>query len=105
MKIKEVKIGMSLVSTEGKVIAKSEPRSVRTRYGPRSVADVQLEDETGIINLTLWEQQIDSVTVDDVVKITGAYVTEFSNQLQLNIPRSGVLEVKSKGSTDSTLEL
>ncbi len=94
-----------MVSTEGKVIAKSEPRNVRTRYGPRSVADARLEDDTGVINLTLWEQQIDSVNVDDVVKITGAYVTEFSDQLQLNIPRSGVLEVKSKGSMDNTLQL
>ena len=93
-----------MVSTEGKIVAKSEPRSVRTRYGDRSVADARIEDETGTINLSLWEQQIDSVGVDDTVKITGAYITEFNNQLQLNIPRSGVLEVVSKGSIDDVLK-
>ena len=105
MKINEIKLGMSAVSTEGKIIAKSEPRSVRTRFGPRSVADAELEDETGTIKLSLWEQQIDLVGVGDTVKIDGAYVTEFSNQLQLSIPRSGVLEVKSKSTIDGTLEI
>lgn len=105
MKINEIKLGMSVVSTEGKIIAKSEPRRVRTRYGPRSVADAELEDETGTINLSLWEQQIEIVDVGDIMKINGAYVTEFINQLQLNIPRSGVLEVKSKGTIDDTLKI
>ena len=105
MKINEIKLGMSVVSTERKIIAKSEPRSVHTRYGSRSVADAELEDETGTIKLSLWEQQIDIVGVGDTVKINGAYVTEFSNHLQLNIPRSGVLEVKSKGTIDDTLKI
>jgi len=105
LNINEIKLGMSSVSTEGKIIAKSEPRRVRTRYGPRSVADAELEDETGTINLSLWEQQINLVDVGDMVKINGAYVTEFSNQLQLNIPRSGVLELKSKGAINDTLKI
>lgn len=93
-----------MVSAEGKIVSKSEPRSVRTRYGDRSVADATLEDDTGTINMSLWEQQIDLVDIDDTVKITGAYITEFNNQLQLNIPRSGVLEVASKGSIDDVLK-
>jgi len=98
LKINEIESGMNGVSTEGKIIAKSEPRSVRTRYGPRSVADVKLEDETGTINLSLWEQQIDLVNVGDIVSIKGAYVTEFRNEMQLNVPRSGTIDVVSKGS-------
>ena len=105
MKINEIKLGMSILSIEGKIVSKSEPRSVQTRFGPRSVADAELEDETGKIKLSLWEQQIDLVSVGDKVKINGAYVTEFSNQLQLSIPRSGVLEVKSKGTIDDLLEI
>ena len=96
---------MSIVSTEGRIATKSEVRSVRTRYGPRSVADAELEDETGSIKLTLWEQQIEKINVGDTVKVEGAYITEFNNQLQINIPRSGVLEVKSKGTMNGTLEL
>ncbi len=95
MKINEIKNGMSGVSVEGKITEKFEPRIVNTRYGRRSVADTMLEDETGTIKMSLWENQIDRVSVGNDVSVSGAYVTEFRNELQLNIPRSGKLEVKT----------
>ncbi len=103
LKINEIERGMNGVSTEGKIIEKSEPRSVNTRYGTRSVADVKLEDETGTINLSLWEQQIDLVNVGDIVSITGAYITEYRDEIQLNVPRSGTIEVVSKGSNEQDI--
>ena len=103
MKVNKIERGMSIVSVEGKITFKSEPRRVRTRYGPRSVADAKLEDETGTISLTLWEQQIDLVDLGDVVRIKGDYVNEFRNQLQLNVPRSGIMEVVSKGSPEEDI--
>jgi len=106
MKINEIERGMSVVSVEGKITSKSEPRKVRTRYGPRSVADAKLEDETGTIGLSLWEQQMDVADVGDVIRIKGAYVTEFRDQLQLNVPRSGIIEAVSKGSpVEDVLEI
>ena len=93
MKINEIKPGMSNVSVQAKVIEISETRDVQTKYGRRSVADALLEDETGQINLSLWENQINSVSVGDIVSVSGAYVTQFRDNLQLNIPRSGKIEV------------
>jgi replication factor A1 len=95
MKISELKRGMSGVSMEGRITEISLTRRVNTRYGKRSVADTTIEDETGTIRLSLWEEQIDMVSIGDEVKVTGAYITEFRNILQLNIPRSGKLEVKN----------
>lgn len=107
MKINELMNGMSGISTEGEITEKSEPRTVNTRYGPRSVADVTLKDETGTIKMSLWEEQIVWVNIGNKVSISGAYVTEFRNQLQLNIPRSGKLKIKTEKNTslDDTLEL
>ena len=48
--------------------------------------------------MSLWENQIDRVSVGNEVSISGAYVTEFRNELQLNIPRSGKLEIKTEKS-------
>ena len=93
MKIEEIKRGMSGISVEGKVVDISEARVVNTRYGQRSVADADLEDETGTIRLSLWEEKITAVSIGDKVMIGDAYVTEFRNQLQLNIPRSGKLKI------------
>lgn len=96
MKISEIQRGMSNVSVEGKIIDISEVREVNTRYGKKSVADATIEDDSGEIKLTLWEDQIQSVSVGDKVTVTGGYVTEFRDVVQLNIPRSGKLEVEGK---------
>jgi ssDNA-binding replication factor A large subunit len=93
MKISDIVAGMSNVSVEAKVVEIPESRDVQTRYGPRTVADATLEDETGQISISLWEKQINSVAVGDRVRVVGAYVTKFRDKLQLNIPKSGRLEV------------
>jgi replication factor A1 len=93
MKISEIKEGMSGLSLEVKVVDKSEPREVMTRYGRRRVADALVEDESGQIGMTLWGVQIGAVKVGDKIAISGAFVTSFRDRLQLNIPRSGKIEV------------
>ena len=92
MKISEIKRGMSGITVKGKIVDISETRRVNTRYGERSVADATLEDETGTIKLSLWEEKIEAVKIGDTIKIDYTYVTEFRNELQLNIPRSGKIE-------------
>ena len=86
--------GMSNVSVEGKIIDISEIREVNTRYGKKSVADAMIEDDSGEIKISLWENQINEIKVGDKVSVTGAFVGDFRDVLQLNIPRSGKIEVK-----------
>lgn len=93
MKIGEISRGMTNISIQAKIIDISESRVVNTRYGKRNVADATLEDDTGQIGLSLWEAQIHSVSVGDVISLSGAFVTEFRDKLQLNIPKSGKLEI------------
>ena len=49
------------VSIEAHVVEVGEPRTVNTKFGPRQVADAVIEDKTGRINLTLWQEKIDEV--------------------------------------------
>lgn len=56
------------------------------------MADATLEDETGQMGMSLWEDQITAYKVGDTINITGAYVTEFRDKLQLSVPRSGKIE-------------
>lgn len=93
MKISDLREGMSNVSIQAKIIEISEPRSVTTKYGKRSVADALIEDESGEVTLSLWEGQINEVKVGDKVKIKGAFVTKFKEKLQVNVPKSGKIEV------------
>ncbi len=91
MKINELKKGMSNITLRAKVVDISEKREVMTKYGRRSVADATLEDDTGQITLSLWGEQIKAISIGDTVSITGAFVTEFRDKLQISIPRSGRL--------------
>ena len=93
MKIAEIRLGMSGISVEAKIVEIGESRDVNTKYGVKTVADAILEDDTGQIKFSLWETQIDSVSVGDNVVVHGAYVTQFRNVLQLSIPKAGKLEV------------
>lgn len=95
MKIKDLRDGMKRVSVEAKVVEKSDTREVQSRVRNQTykVADAVIADETGSIKLTLWNEQIDQVNVDDVVKIDNGYVTSFRGEIQLNAGKYGKLTV------------
>jgi CxxC-x17-CxxC domain-containing protein len=81
------------VNVQAKILEVSEPREVMTRFGAARVATAVIGDETGRINLALWNEQIDSVAVDNTIEIENGYVTEFHGTKQLNIGRYGTLKV------------
>jgi len=88
--------GMANVNLAGKIVSKDDKRSVNTKYGKSQVCDAILRDDTGEIKLTLWGEQISKVREGDEVSISGAYITEFQGELQLNVPKKGLLEVGIK---------
>jgi replication factor A1 len=53
------------------------------------VATADISDETGSIKLTLWNEQISQVKVNDNIKIENGYISSFQGQIQLNIGRYG----------------
>lgn len=96
MKIKDLQDGMKAVSVEAKVVEKSDPREVMSRFKNESlkVADAMIADDTGMIKLTLWNEQIDRVNVNNLVKVENGYVTSFRGAIQLNIGKYGKLTVE-----------
>jgi replication factor A1 len=96
MKIKELRNGMKNVSIEAKVAEKSEPREVMSRFKDETykVATAIIADETGTIKLTLWNEDINRVKVDDVIQVDNGYVTDFRGEIQLNIGKYGKLTTK-----------
>jgi replication factor A1 len=96
LNIRDLRNGMRRVSVEAKVVEKGEPREVRSRYKDETykVADARIEDETGSIKLTLWNEQIDQVEVNNTVKIENGYVTSFRGEVQLNVGKFGTMIVE-----------
>ena len=96
MKINELRDGMKRITIQAKVTEKSDPREVTSRFKDQTykVATALITDETGTIKLTLWNEQIDQVNVNDMVKIQNGYVTSFRGEIQLNIGRYGTFTVE-----------
>jgi len=96
LKIKELRDGMKRVSIEAKVVEKSDTREVTSKFKNETykIADAQIADETGTIKLTLWNEQIDQVNVDNIVKVENGYVTSFRGEIQLNVGKYGKLTVE-----------
>ncbi len=81
------------IEITGTIAELPTPRAVSTQYGQKKIVTCVFEDDTGSIDLTLWEEEIEAVEEGDEVHITGAYVREWADDIQLNIGRDGNIKV------------
>ena len=95
MKIADLETGMNNVMVTGTIREVTDLRDVQTKYGPNTVANALLEDDSGTIKLVLWGKQIDKAKVGTTVEIKGGYVNEWRNEKQLNLSRNAELNVVS----------
>ena len=94
MRITEIRSGMSRVSVEASVVSISEPRTVNTRDGREArVADCLIQDDSGQIKLSLWDDQIDLVKAGSKITVENGYANSFRGQTQLNVGKYGKLNV------------
>ena len=84
--------GVNLVA---KVVSKSPERVVSSQYdqSEHRLSEVLIADETGAINLVLWDDKIDQVNEGDVVKVSNEFVKLFRGRMQLNLGRYGSVEI------------
>lgn len=97
LQIKDLKSGMNQINLEAKVLKIPKPISVVTRFGEfATVTNVSINDETGIIQLPLWNEQIDAISVGDLIQVENARVVTFRGERQLRVGRGGQLSVVEK---------
>ncbi len=93
MKIVDLKPRQGKVDIEVEVIDISEAREF-SKFGREGrVATARVKDDSGEIDLTLWNESIDEVSVGDKVKIENGYVNEFQGNSQLTAGKFGTLTV------------
>ncbi|MCW4004086.1 MAG: single-stranded DNA-binding protein [Candidatus Bathyarchaeota archaeon] len=83
------------VNVTAKVVSKTEIREIPMgRDGsPHKVCDALVGDETGVVYLTLWDDNIEKVNEQDTIRIENGYVTLFKGNIRLNIGKYGKLEL------------
>jgi len=92
--IKDLRVGMKRVNIKARVLEVSQPRVVATRFGfYANVINVLVSDETGTIQLPLWNKRIDEISAGDFVQVENASVIVFRGVRQLKVGRSGKVSV------------
>ncbi|MCD6591852.1 MAG: hypothetical protein J7K78_02410 [Thaumarchaeota archaeon] len=89
------------VNLIAKVVSKSPERVVSSQYDQKEhrLSEILIADETGAINLVLWDDRIDQVEEGSTIKITNGFVKLFRGKMQLNLGRYGAVE-----ETEETIE-
>jgi replication factor A1 len=69
-------------------------KSVYSRWGePCSVSNVKLTDDTGSIRMSIWNDRIPTVHIDDRVEVKNGYVYTFQGELQLRLRKHSTLSI------------
>lgn len=92
--IRDLRTGMKKVNLKAKVLEIAKPTLVFTRFGNyASVANALVSDETGMIKLCLWNEQISSLSIGDTVQIENGNISMFRGERQLRVGRKGTLRI------------
>ena len=92
MKISELNIGQGNVEVEGTVKEIGEAKTFNKFGKDLSVANAMLEDDSGSIKLTLWNDDVTRFKDGDKLKVVNGYVNEFQGEKQLTSGKFGSLE-------------
>ncbi|MCX8153465.1 MAG: OB-fold nucleic acid binding domain-containing protein [Candidatus Bathyarchaeota archaeon] len=70
----------------------AKPTRVVTRYGNNAtVAKMLIGDETGTIQLCLWNEQITDVSIGDIIQIENAKASMFRGKRFLSLGKKGTI--------------
>jgi ssDNA-binding replication factor A large subunit len=98
-KINELNSGQGNVEVEGVIKEVGEPRTFNKFGKELTVVSAILEDDSGNVKLSLWNDDATRFKVGDKVKIVNGYVSEFQGENQLTSGKFGSIE-KLEGSEE-----
>ena len=102
-KIKDLNPRSKRVDVFAKCLEVGEPKEIPGRFGgSRKVAEATIADETGAIVLSLWDDQIGTVTKEDLLQIKNGYVSLVRGHMRLNVGKYGTLD-KGDGGLDEVM--
>ena len=94
LQIKDIDAKVRRVNVKAKVVGKSIPRYVFSRFGDAlTLSTATISDGTGSMRMSLWNAEIDRVSIGDTVQINNGRVRTFRGELQVSLGRKGRLQV------------
>ncbi len=100
--VAELKPRMKNVTISFKVISMGEEREIESRQDGSShrVCDITVGDESGTVQVPLWDETIDSIEEGATYNLTNGYTGLFRGNLRLNVGRYGKLEQSEESIED-----
>lgn len=90
--IKEAQPNQTITLDAVEVTEKGDVREF-SRYGRMGrVCTCKIKDDSGEMELTLWNDDVDAVETGDKVKLTEGWCKEWNGRLQVSTGKSGKLE-------------
>ena len=94
LKIKDLFTGQKNVTVKARVNQISKPQLVFTRFGTQAyVSNIIIGDDTENIELSLWNNQVATISEGDIIQIKNGYVASFMGKKQLRIGRRGTISI------------
>lgn len=101
MKVNELRPNQGKVEIEGVITALKDTRNIAKPGFSGKVRNGTFRDDSGEVEISLWNDQCDTVNIGDTVKITNGWVSEYQGKLQLSTGKFGKLEITKKGEGSS----
>jgi len=87
-----------------KVIEIGEVKDIKSQFGDKRVCEVKVADATGSILLSLWDDQIGKIAVNDTISIQNGYISVVRNSMRLNIGKYGKMLLAEEALADVITE-
>lgn len=91
-KIETLEPGQKGIDTEGKIVEMSPVKTFTRMGSPGRVVVAVLKDDTGKINLTLWDDEVEEYEKGDEIVVKNCSITEFRGVKQIKTGRKGTIE-------------
>jgi len=107
-KVRDLTPNSKQVNVLAKVLSVGEAKEVMGKFGdPRKVCEAVVGDDTAVITLSLWNEQIGTIAKDEVIFVDNGYVSLVRGHMRLNVGRYGNLSksTESVGEVNQGLDM
>lgn len=90
VKVKDLTPESKNVNIIVKVVEEGEERSISSKFGgERKLKEFTVGDDTGVVVMTLWEDQVSQAADGDTLQIENGYISLVRGNMRLNIGKYG----------------
>ncbi len=100
MEIKDLQANQGKVDLVVEVMHKEDPRTFEKFGKSGKVCNAKVKDASGQVTMTLWNEDVDKVSVGDRIHVENGWCSEYKGEKQVSAGKFGKIEVL--GSTGKT---